>query len=93
MSDYQKAIKAPEKFKRGKPIQARAYKLLDDAYAESGKIRTPWTIIKKRHIILKKMKPIQPNIFYGGLFCRPGAERTKEAIALYKELKENFQTR
>ena len=63
----------PKKFQTdAKQIQARAYKLLGMPMPNREKIKMPLNIIKKQHIILKKMKLIQQNIYLWPLILLTG---------------------
>ena len=58
------------------------------------RIQMHWIIIKKRLIILKKTRPIQPNaLFMAAYFADRVMKNQKEAIELYKELKRKISQR
>ncbi len=50
-----------------------------------------WIIIKKQRIILRRMKPIHAEaLFLAAYLADRVMKNQKEAIALYKELKEKY---
>lgn len=89
--DFANAAKHLKKFKTSsKQIQARAYKLLGDAYSEQGKNDDAIDAYKKA---AKQFPEDQANsaealFFAAGLSEKAG--KKNEAIELYKELKEKF---
>lgn len=92
MNDNENAIKHLEKFKTSsKPVQARAYKLLGDAYADQGKNSDALSSYKKaaRHYEDDETNSAE-YLFYAAYFADRVMKDSKEAIALYKEIKEKF---
>ncbi len=92
MNDNDNAIKHLEKFKTSsKPVQARAYKLLGDAYADQGKNSDALSSYKKaaRHYEDDETNSAE-YLFYAAYFADRVMKDSKEAIALYKEIKEKF---
>src|SRR5687767_9553309 len=93
--DFARAVTHLKKFKtRAKQVQARAYKLLGDAYSEQGKNDEAISNYKKaaNHFPEDQMNSAEALFFAAGLSEKAG--KKQEAIELYKELKEKFpQTR
>jgi tetratricopeptide (TPR) repeat protein len=92
LDDNGKAIKYLKKFKgRSKPIQARAYKLLGDASADLGKNKEALDYYKKAaHHFEKDETGSAEYLFDAAYLADRVLKDQKEAIALYKELKEKF---
>jgi tetratricopeptide (TPR) repeat protein len=92
MGDNENAIKHLKKFETSsKPVQARAYKLLADAYADQGKNSDALSNYKKaaRHFEEDEANSAE-YLFYAAYFADRVVKDQKEAIALYKEIKEKF---
>lgn len=92
LNDNEKAIKYLKKFSTGsKPVQARAYKLIGDAYADLGKNADALSYYKKaaRHFEEDKSSAAE-YLFYAAYLADRVMKDQKEAIALYKEIKEKF---
>ena len=92
MNDNENAIKHLKKFKgSSKPLQARAYKLLGDAYGDQGKNSDALSYYKKaaRHFE-KDADNASEYLFMAAYFADRVVKDQKEAIALYKEIKEKF---
>jgi tetratricopeptide (TPR) repeat protein len=90
--DNANAVKHLEKFSTSsKPIQARAYKLLGDAYADQGKNSEALSNYKKaaRHFEEDEANSAE-YLFYAAYFADRVMKNKNEAIELYKELKEKF---
>ncbi len=93
LNDNDKAIKYLKKFSGdSKPIQARAYKLLGDAYGDLGKNTDALKLItkKQQHHFEKDEASSAEYLFSAAYFADRVIKDPKEAIALYKELKEKF---
>jgi tetratricopeptide (TPR) repeat protein len=90
--DDQNAIKHLKKFSSSsKQIQARAYKLLGDAYAGINKNTDALDYYKKAaHHFEKDENNSADYLFMAANFAHKVMNDPKEAIALYKELKEKF---
>ncbi len=87
-----KAIDHLKKFSTSsKPIQARAYQLLGDAYADLGKGKEALDYYKKasRHFEADKMNSSEA-LFRAAYLAEEVLKDKAEAISLYKELKEKF---
>jgi tetratricopeptide (TPR) repeat protein len=87
-----KAIKYLKKFSTSsKPVQARAYKLLGDAHADLGKNADALDYYKKaaRHFEDDEMSSAE-YLFAAAYFADRVLKNSKEAISLYKELKEKY---
>ena len=92
LNDYEKAVKYLKKFSSSSElVQARAYKLLGDAYADWGKNDEALSNYKKagRHFV--KDEANSPEyLFAAAYFADKVMKNQKEAISLYKELKEKY---
>ncbi len=89
--DFNKAVKFLEDFSTPqKQVQARAYKLTGDAYSELGKNDDAISNYKKaaRHFTEDNVNSAEYLFFAAALAEKSG--KTKEAIELYKELKDKF---
>lgn len=92
LGDNQNAIKYLKKFDtRAKQIQARAYKLLGDAYADAGNNSEALSYYKKagRHFEEDQSQSAEA-LFLAAYLADRVIKNQKEAIELYKELKEKF---
>ena len=92
LGDNQNAIKYLKKFDtRAKQIQARAYKLLGDAYADAGNNSEALIYYKKagRHFEEDQSQSAEA-LFLAAYLADRVIKNQKEAIELYKELKEKF---
>ena len=92
LNDNEKAIKHLKKFSSSaKSLQARAYKLLGDAYADMGKNSDALSYYKKaaRHFEEDETNSAEYLMFAAYLADR-AMKDPKEATALYKEIKEKF---
>jgi tetratricopeptide (TPR) repeat protein len=92
MGDYAKAVKHLKDFKSSaKQIQARAYKLLGDAYAELGKNQDALDYYKKAaHHYEDDQENSSEYLFMAAYFADRVMKKTKEATELFKELKEKY---
>ena len=92
MNDNDNAIKYLKKFETSsKPIQARAYKLLGDAYADKGDNSNALTYYKKAGRHFAKDDANAPDyLFYAAYLADRVIKDQKEAIELYKEIKEKY---
>jgi tetratricopeptide (TPR) repeat protein len=89
--DFNNAVKYLKDFSTSsKPVQARAYKLLGDAYAELGKNEDAISYYKKaaHHFTDDNTNSAEYLFFAAALAEKTG--NTKEAIELYKELKDTY---
>ena len=89
--DYTNAVKHLKDFSTdSKQVQARAYKLLGDAYSELDKNDDAISNYKKaaNHFTEDNANAAEYLFFAAALAEKTG--KTKEAIELYKQLKENF---
>ncbi len=92
LNDNEKAVKYLKKFSsKSKPVQARAYKLIADAYADLGKNSDALSYYKKaaRHFE-KDQSNAAEYLLYAAFLADRVMKDQKEAIALYKEIKEKF---
>jgi hypothetical protein len=92
LNDNEKAIKHLKKFSSSaKSLQARAYKLLGDAYADLGKNSDALSYYKKA---ANHFQDDETNSAEYLMFAAYLADRVikdpKEATALYKEIKEKY---
>ena len=92
MGDYAKAVKHLKDFSTSaKQIQARAYKLLGDAYAELGKNQDALDYYKKAaHYYEDDEENSSEYLFMAAYFADRAMKKTKEATELFKELKEKY---
>ena len=92
LNDNDKAIKYLKKFSGdSKPIQARAYKLLGDAYGDLGKNSDALSYYKKAAGHFEKDEASSAEyLFSAAYFADRVMKDSKEAVSLYKELKEKF---
>jgi predicted negative regulator of RcsB-dependent stress response len=92
LGDFSKAAKALKEFETdSKPVQARAYKLLGDAYAEQGKNSDALSAYKKaaRHFE-EDDNASSEYLFMAAYFADRVMKNSKEAVDLFKELKEKY---
>ena len=92
LNENDKALKYLKKFDGdSKPVQPRAYKLMADAYADLGKNADALTYYKKaaRHFEKDETNSAE-YLFYAAYLADRVIKDPKEAIELYKELKEKF---
>jgi tetratricopeptide (TPR) repeat protein len=92
LDDNANAIKHLEKFETdAKQIQQRAYKLLGDAYADMGKNSDAFDYYKKaaRHFEKDETNSAEA-LFMAAYFADRVLKNQKEAIELFKELKEKY---
>jgi tetratricopeptide (TPR) repeat protein len=92
LGDNDKAVKYLKKFSTSsKLVQARAYKLLADAYADLGKNSDAFDYYKKAAHHFEKDETNSPEyLFMAAYFADRVMKNSKEAIDLYKELKEKY---
>jgi len=92
LNDNEKAVKYLKKFSTdSKLVQARAYKLLGDAYADMGKNSDALSYYKKAaHHFEKDENNSADYLFMAAYFADRVMKDAKEAIALYKEIREKF---
>ncbi|HEV7783086.1 MAG TPA: tetratricopeptide repeat protein [Chitinophagaceae bacterium] len=92
LNDNDKAIKQLKKFSTSsKAVQARAYKLTGDAYADLGQNADALNYYKKaaRHFE-KDISNSAEYLLYAAYLADRVMKDQKEAIALYKEIVEKF---
>jgi tetratricopeptide (TPR) repeat protein len=92
LNDNEKAIKHLKKFSTSsKAIQARAYKLIGDAYADLGKSADALSYYKKAaHHFEQDTENSAEYLLYAAYLADRVMKDQKEATALYKEIKEKF---
>lgn len=92
LNNFDKAVKYLKDFSSSSElIQARAYKLLGDAYAEQGKNEDALSSYKKAGRHFAKDDANSPDyLFTAAYFADRVMKNKEEAISLYKELKEKF---
>lgn len=92
LNENEKAIKYLKKFSsNSKSVQARAYKLIGDAYADMGKNADAMSYYKKAaHHFEKDETNSAEYLYYAAFLADRVMKDQKEAIALYKEIKEKF---
>lgn len=92
LNDNEKALKYLGKFSTdSKPVQARAYKLMADAYADLGKNSDALSYYKKaaHHFESDEVNSAE-YLFLAAYLADRVMKDSKEAIGLYKEVKEKF---
>lgn len=92
LGDNDKAVKHLKKFSTGaRQVQAIAYKLLGDAYADLGKNADALDYYKKgAHYFETDEKNSAESLFRAAYLAGKVMNNTKEAVALFKELKDKF---
>jgi predicted negative regulator of RcsB-dependent stress response len=92
LNNFDKAVKYLKDFSSSSDlIQARACKLLGDAYAEQGKNEDALSSYKKAGRQFAKDDANSPEyLFTAAYFADRVMKNKEEAISLYKELKEKF---
>ncbi|MGH2553675.1 MAG: tetratricopeptide repeat protein [Chitinophagaceae bacterium] len=92
LNENEKAIQYLKKFSTSsKPIQAKCYKLLGDAYADLGKNSDALNYYKKAaHHFEDDQSASAEALFMAANLADRVIKNPKEAIALYKELKQKF---
>jgi predicted negative regulator of RcsB-dependent stress response len=90
--DAAKAVNYLDDFETdAKQIQARAYKLLGDAYAEQGKNGDALSAYKKAaHHFEKDEANSSDYLFMAAYFAARVANDQKQAVELFKELKQKY---
>ncbi|MDP9229819.1 MAG: tetratricopeptide repeat protein [Bacteroidota bacterium] len=92
LGDNAKAVKHLKDFSTSsKMVQARAYKLLGDAYADLGKYNDALSYYKKaaNHFTEDETNSSE-YLFMAAYLAHKTMNKPKEAIELYKELKEKY---
>lgn len=92
LNDNEKAIKYLKKFSTSSGmVQARAYKLLGDAYADLGKNKDAFDYYKKAgHHFEKDIMGSAESLFLAAYLAQRTLNDPKAATELYKEIKEKF---
>lgn len=92
LNENEKAIKYLKDFSTSsKPLQARAYKLMADAYADLGKNKEALEYYQKAGHYFEKEQTFSADcLFMAAYLAQKSMNDTKTAIALYKEIKEKF---
>lgn len=92
LNDNANAVKYLKDFSTdSKLMQARAYKLLADAYADQGKNKDAFDYYKKAaHHFPEDADNSSEYLFMAAYFAEKVLSNSKEAIELYKELKEKY---
>lgn len=92
LGDNANAIKYLKDFSTGsKLVQARAYKLLGDAYADQGKNSEAFDYYKKAAGYFEEDNVNTPEyLFMAAYFADKVMKKSSEAISLYKKLKEKY---
>ncbi|HEY0356532.1 MAG TPA: tetratricopeptide repeat protein, partial [Flavisolibacter sp.] len=90
--EFQKAVKHLEDFEtESKPVQARAYKLLGDAYAGINKNADAFKSYKKAASEFEKDRQNSSEyLFFAAYFADRVMNDKKQAIELYKELVKKY---
>ncbi len=92
LNDNEKAVKYLKKFSTSsKPLQARAYKLLGDAYGDLGNNAEALNYYKKAgHHFEADEANAAEALLLAGYFADKVMKNQKEAIDLYKEVVQKF---
>jgi len=92
LGDAGKAVKHLSEFSTGAPqIQARAYKLLGDAYAEQGKNADALSAYKKAAHHFEQDEPNSSEyLFLAAYFAQRVQNDNKQAVELFRELKNKY---
>lgn len=92
LGDNAKAIEQLKKFSTdSKLVQARAYKLMGDAYGDAGNNPEALSYYKKAARHFEKDEVNSPEyLFMAAYFADQVLKDSKEAIALYEEIREKF---
>lgn len=92
LGDFNKAVKYLKDFSTSsKQVQAKAYKLLADAYAEQNKGKDAVEYyVKSAHEFEDDPASASEALFMGAYFADRVLNDKKQAIDLYKELKKKF---
>ena len=94
LNENEKAVKHLKKFSSSsKPVQARAYKLIADAYGDMGKNKEAFDYYKKAgHHFPEDEFNSAESLFMAAYLAQRVLNDTKSAIELYKEIKEKYPT-
>jgi tetratricopeptide (TPR) repeat protein len=94
LNENDKAVKYLKKFSSGsKLLQARAYKLIGDAYADMGKNKDAFDYYKKAgHHFPDDVFNSAESLFLAAYLAQRVLNDNKSAIELYKEIKEKYPT-
>ena len=94
LDDNKNAIKYLKKFSTdSKPVEARVYKLLGDANGDLGNHKDAVDYYKKAAHVFEEDKPNSAQaLFLAAYMTDRVLKNSKEAIELYKELKEKYPT-
>jgi tetratricopeptide (TPR) repeat protein len=91
LDDNANAIKQLKKFSSSaKQVQQRAYKLLGDAYADMGQGKDALDYYKKAAHHFEEDKTSSSEALFAAASLADKLKDTKEAIELFKELKEKY---
>ena len=92
LNENDKAISQLKKFSTGsKPVQARAWKLMADAYADLGKNDDALSYYKKAAYHFEKDQTAAAEYLFDGAYLADRVmKNSKVAIELYKEVKDKF---
>jgi len=92
LNDNEKAIKYLKKYSSSsKPVQARAYKLIADAYGDLGKNKEAFDYYKKAgHHFEKDVAGSAESLFMAAYLAQRSLNDNKAATELYKEIKDKF---
>lgn len=92
LNDNEKAVKYLKKFSSSaKSLQARAYKLIGDAYGDMGKNADALSYYKKAaHHFEEDENNSAEYLMYAAYLADKVIKDPKEATVLYKEIKEKF---
>ncbi len=94
IKEFDKAIKYLKEFngKDADQIQSKAYILLGHAYSEKKNMEEAFSFYKKAANVNSKDESITPNALFIAASYAEATGKSKDAIDLYKELKDKFPT-
>jgi tetratricopeptide (TPR) repeat protein len=92
LNDNDNALKHLKKFKSSsKPVLARAYKLMADAYADKGNYKEALNYYKKAGTVFADDEPFSAQcLFLAAYLAQKNMNDPKTAIELYKQLKDKY---
>lgn len=94
LNENEKALKHLKKFSTSsKPLQARAYKLMADAYGDLGQNSSALEYYKKAAYHFEKEEAFSADcLFTAAYFAQKVMNDTKSATSLFQELKKKYPT-
>jgi tetratricopeptide (TPR) repeat protein len=92
LNDNDNALKHLKKFSSSsKPVQARAYNLIADAYADKGNYKEAFDYYKKAGTAFADDEPFSARcLFLAAYLAQKNLNDPKAAIELYKQIKDKY---